>query len=64
MSENDKKHYHFVNSQTGYVIAYFTIAADTHPNLLSEALENRKKELAIEHGVFVDTIYWEVEKHK
>jgi hypothetical protein len=62
--EDDKKHYQFVNSQTGYVIAYFTIPVNTHPDTVNQMLEDRKKELAIEHAVFVDTIYWKVEKPK
>lgn len=62
--DDDKKHYHFINSQTGYVIAYLSIPLDTHPQTLAEMLEKRKKELAIEHGIYVETIYWEIEKIK
>lgn len=60
--EEQQKHYHFINSKTGYKIAYFTIPADTYPDSINELLEKRRKELAIEHGIFFDTIYWEVEK--
>lgn len=60
--DDQKKQYQFVNGQTGYVIAYLTVDTDTHPDSLNQVLENRKKELAIEHGIFVDTIYWKLGK--
>ncbi|RKR82745.1 hypothetical protein BDD43_2930 [Mucilaginibacter gracilis] len=60
--EDEKKQYHFVNSQTGYVIAYLSIPVDTYPEALTVMLEKRRKELAVQHGIYVETIYWEEKK--
>jgi len=59
--ESDKKQYHFINNQTGNKIAYLSIPADTQLDTLNEMLDKRRKELATEHGIFFETIYWEEE---
>jgi hypothetical protein len=60
--ETDKKHYHFKNSQTGNIIAYFTIEVDISEEEVHQILENKRKALAVENKIFYDTIYWEIEK--
>ncbi|MEO6524392.1 MAG: hypothetical protein ABIN91_22095 [Mucilaginibacter sp.] len=60
--EDNKKHYHFKNIQTGNIIAYFTIEVDIPEGEIIEILENKRKALAVQNKLFYDTIYWEVEK--
>jgi hypothetical protein len=62
--QEDKKHYRFVNGQTGYVIAYFSVSIETSPEELNKLLDKKKKQLAIEHEIYFETIYWETDKHK
>lgn len=62
MEEEDKKHYRFVNSKTGNVIAYFSIPLNADNE--TDMLETKRKELATEHGAFFETIYWEIDKKK
>jgi len=59
--EDNKKHYHFKNSQTGNIIAYFTIEVDIPEEEIIEMLESKRKALATENKIFFDTIYWELE---
>jgi NMD protein affecting ribosome stability and mRNA decay len=58
--ETDKKHYHFINTQTGNTIAHFTVSIEISDIELKELLETKKKALAVENKIFVDTIYWEI----
>jgi len=52
------KHFRFINSITGNVIYYYS-AGDLCKEELHEELERVKAHVAIQNGVFVDTIYWE-----
>lgn len=62
--EEDKKYYQFVNGQTGNVIAYLSVAISISPDAMNEILDQRRKELATEHGIYFETIYWEADKTK
>jgi hypothetical protein len=62
--EADKKHYRFVNNQTGYAIAYFSIPITSTETEIGELLEKRRKDLATEHGIYYETISWEIDKAK
>ncbi len=60
--DSDKKAYRFINSKTGYAIAYLSLPVDMGKDAMVSALETRRKELAVEHKIFVETIYWEAEE--
>ncbi|EHQ31205.1 hypothetical protein [Mucilaginibacter paludis] len=62
--DDDKKHYHFVNSQTGNVIAYLSVPASASAESLDVILDKRRKELAVEHGLYFEIIYWKLERKK
>jgi hypothetical protein len=59
---DDKKQYRFINNQTGYAIAYLSISENEPTEHHRDLLEKRRKELAIEHGLYFETIYWELDK--
>ena len=55
----DKKHFEFINSQTGNTIAHLSLPAslDYENQLLK--LEAKRAALATEHKLRVDLIYWQ-----
>jgi hypothetical protein len=55
MSKNHK-HYKFINNETDNVIYYLSVPADK--NDLKETLEATKHKLAIENGIFIESIYY------
>ena len=56
---NADKHYKFINSETGYVIYYYSIKPDISPQDAKKELENVKAQVAIKNNIFVDTVFWE-----
>lgn len=56
-------HYQFVNSQTGNVIAYLSLPAQLKDKELTEQLEKKRAELAIEHKMFYEQIFWQDNDH-
>ncbi len=52
------RNYHFVDSQSDNVIAYFSIRADLDELTIKKELEKERNKLASQRGVFVETIYW------
>jgi hypothetical protein len=58
----EHKHYKFVNNETDNVIYYLSVPADKHD--AKEMLENTRHKLAIENGIFIESIYYieDVEK--
>jgi hypothetical protein len=55
----DKIYYEFVNNQTGNVIGYLSVPADLHETIRAEQLENKRKQLAETHQIFVGVIFWQ-----
>lgn len=53
------RHFKFINGQTGNVIAFFSIDSSIDECKIKENLEREQKKLAIEKGVYLDTIYWQ-----
>lgn len=57
--KNAEKHYKFVNSETGYVIYYYTIKPETTDEDTKKELENVKAQVAVKNNIFVGTVFWE-----
>jgi hypothetical protein len=57
--KKSNKHYKFINSQTGYVIYYYSISDALEPVKIKEELEKIKAQVAIHNGIYLDTVYWE-----
>jgi hypothetical protein len=53
------KHYKFINSKTGYVIYYHSISDELEAKKAKEELEKIKAQVAINNGIYLDTVYWE-----
>lgn len=58
MSKSDK-HYKFINSQTGYVIYYYSISSALAAEEIKKELEKIRAQVAIRNGIYLDTVYWE-----
>lgn len=58
MSKSDK-HYKFINSQTGYVIYYYSISNALEAEEIKKELEKIRAQVAIRNGIYLDTVYWE-----
>lgn len=56
---NADKHYKFINSETGYVIYYYSIKPDKSPEDINKELENVKAQVAIKNRIYVETVFWE-----
>jgi len=52
----EHKHYKFVNNETDNVIYYLSVPADKHD--AKQMLENTRHKLAIENGIFIESIYY------
>jgi hypothetical protein len=50
------KHFKFINNETDNVIYYLSIAVDKAD--MKETLENTRHRLAIENGIYIDSIYY------
>lgn len=50
------KHYKFVNNETDHVIYLLSVPADKHD--VKGILEETRHRLAIENGLYVDSIYF------
>ena len=53
------KRYKFINSETGYIIYYWSIKSDLEQNEVRDELERVKALVAIKNKIFMGTIYWE-----
>jgi len=54
--KKDNKHYKFINNETGNVIYYLSIPNDEAN--MKTTLENTRHKLAIENGIYIDSIYY------
>jgi len=53
------KHYKFINSKTGYVIYYHSISSDYTAEQIRAELQEIKTRVAIQNGIYLETVYWE-----
>jgi hypothetical protein len=53
------KHYKFINSKTGNAIYYHSISEDSETEKIKEELEKIRARVAIQNGIFLETVYWE-----
>jgi len=53
------KHYKFINSETGYVIYYYTLKPEIPAEHIKKELENVRAQVAIKNKIFVGTVFWE-----
>lgn len=58
----DKKHYRFINSQTGNALFYHSLDADLTEEEGKAELDKVKAQVAIQNSLFVDIVYWEEDK--
>ena len=56
-----QKHYQFINSLTGNVIAYLSLPEDADKNIIQGLLEKKRIQAAIENQLSLDLIYWQDE---
>lgn len=50
------KHYKFINNETDNVIYFLSVPVDKTD--LKETLESTRHRLAIENGIYIDSIYY------
>ncbi|MDN5284019.1 MAG: hypothetical protein JWR38_293 [Mucilaginibacter sp.] len=53
------KHYKFINSKTGYVIFYHSLSASLSADEVKAELEKIRAKVAIQNGIYHETVYWE-----
>ena len=53
------KHFKFINSQTGYVIYYYTLDSELNTEQAKAELEKIRAQVAVQNGIFNETIFWE-----
>jgi hypothetical protein len=58
------RHFKFINSQTGYVIFYYSLGDDLDRDKAKEELEKIRAQVAINNGIFLETVYWEEVKEE
>jgi hypothetical protein len=57
--KKSNKHYKFINSKTGNAIYYCSLDNDLNPEKVKEELEKVQAKVAIQNGIFVETLFWE-----
>jgi len=63
--ETPVKHFKFINSKTDNVIYYYSIDdGNIDPIQIKNKLEAIKAEVAVNNGVFLETVYWEEVKEE
>jgi hypothetical protein len=60
----NKKHYKFINSETGNAIFYHSLEAGLKEDDIKAELEKVKAQVAIQNGLYIDIVYWEEDKDK
>lgn len=53
------KHYKFINSKTGYAIYYHSLSSDLNATEIKNQLQDIKARVAIQNGIYLETVYWE-----
>jgi hypothetical protein len=54
--KKEHKHYKFINNETDNVIYYLSVPANKAD--AKEVLESARHKLAIENGIFIESIYY------
>ncbi|WP_426671084.1 hypothetical protein ACPPVU_07590 [Mucilaginibacter sp. McL0603] len=57
--KKSSKHYKFINNNTGNAIYYYSISDDLEPKKVKEELEKVQAKVAIQNGIFIETVFWE-----
>lgn len=57
------KHYKCINSKTGYVIFYHSLDAGMSPEDKKAELDKIRAKVAVQNGVYQETLYWEEVKN-
>jgi hypothetical protein len=57
--KKSSKHYKFINNKTGNAIYYYSISDDLEPKKVKEELEKVQAKVAIQNGIFIETVFWE-----
>jgi hypothetical protein len=57
--KKSSKHYKFINNKTGNAIYYYSISDDLEPKKVKEELEKIQAKVAIQNGIFIETVFWE-----
>ncbi|AYL94129.1 hypothetical protein [Mucilaginibacter celer] len=53
------KHYKCVNSKTGYAIYYHSLSGMLNDDEIRTELEKIRARVAIQNGIYLETLYWE-----
>ncbi len=53
------KHYKFINSKTGYAIYYHSLSSNLNSEEIKSQLQEVKARVAIQNGIYLETVYWE-----
>lgn len=53
------KHYKCVNSRTGYAIYYHSLSGMLSDEETKTELEKIRARVAIQNGIYLETLYWE-----
>ncbi|WP_374949406.1 hypothetical protein [Mucilaginibacter sp.] len=53
------KHYKFINSKTGYVIFYHSLSGQLSAEEIKAELDRIRTQVAIQNGIYQQTVYWE-----
>lgn len=59
--KSKNRNYRFVNNETDNIIYLLSVPADKHN--IKETLEDTKHRLAVENGIYIDSIYY-IEIHE
>jgi hypothetical protein len=57
--KKSSKHYKFINNKTGNAIYYYSVSDDLEPKKVKEELEKVQAKVAIQNGIFIETVFWE-----
>lgn len=61
--KTEEIHYEFINSQTGNVIAYFSLPANITNDERQTRLERKRDELAVANALYKELIFWQDHGH-
>lgn len=58
----EKKHYKFINSQTGNALFYHSLEAGLKEDEIKTELDKIKAQVATQNSLYLDIVYWEEDK--
>jgi formylmethanofuran:tetrahydromethanopterin formyltransferase len=57
--KKSNKHYKFINCSTGHAIYYHSVSDDLETKKVKEELEKVRAKVAVNNGIYLETVYWE-----